>query len=122
MKRSMSLRTQAASFSVGSGCFFGGWKDQPEEGGTPLFGYGSIGYTKLTDLAQAAASPGPSGAPADAAGASGGTAPTPAPSGGSTSSSSSNMLPVILGIGALVVIIAVGLIVMRGRRGSAEEE
>jgi hypothetical protein len=32
------------------------------------------------------------------------------------------MLPLILGVGALVVIIAVGLIVMRGRRGTAEEE
>jgi len=101
---------------------FSGWTNQPEEGGTPLFGYGSIGYTKLTDVAQAGASPGPSGAPAPSAGASGAAAPTPAPSGDSTSSSSSNMLPLIIGIGALVVIIAVGLIVMRGRRGSVEEE
>jgi peptide/nickel transport system substrate-binding protein len=100
---------------------FSGWTNQPEEGGTPLFGYGSIGYTKLTDVAQAGASPGPSGAPAPSAGASG-AAPTPAPSGDSTSSGSSNMLPLIIAIGALVVIIAVGLIVMRGRRGSAEEE
>ena len=29
---------------------FAGWTNQPSEGGTPLFGYGSFGYTKLTDL------------------------------------------------------------------------
>ena len=29
---------------------FGGWTNQPSEDGTPLFGYGSIGYTKLTDV------------------------------------------------------------------------
>ena len=29
---------------------FGGWTLQPSEGGTPLFGYGPFGYTKLTDL------------------------------------------------------------------------
>jgi len=101
---------------------FGGWTNQPEQGGTPLFGYGSIGYTKLTDLAAAGPSPEASGAPAPSAGGSGAPAATPAPSGDSTSSSSSNMLPLILGIGALVVIIAVGLIVMRGRRGTVEEE
>jgi peptide/nickel transport system substrate-binding protein len=27
---------------------FGGWTNQPTEGGTPLFGYGPIGYLKLT--------------------------------------------------------------------------
>jgi peptide/nickel transport system substrate-binding protein len=27
---------------------FAGWKDQPTEGGTPLFGYGSGGYNVLT--------------------------------------------------------------------------
>ena len=100
---------------------FGGWQNQPEEGGTPLFGYGSGGYNLLTDLAQAGPSAGPSGAVSSPGGS--GAAATPAPSaGGSTSSDSSSMLPLILGIGALVVIIAVGLLVMRGRRGTAEEE
>ena len=27
---------------------FGGWMNQPPDGGTPLFGYGPIGYTLLT--------------------------------------------------------------------------
>ncbi|HET9345682.1 MAG TPA: ABC transporter substrate-binding protein [Candidatus Limnocylindrales bacterium] len=99
---------------------FGGWQNQPVEGGTPLFGYGSGGYNLLTDLAQAA-SPPPSG-PAASPGGSGAATPAPSAGGGQTSSDSSSMLPLILGIGALVVIIAVGLIVMRGRRGTVEEE
>ena len=99
---------------------FGGWANQPEEGGTPLFGYGSGGYNLLTDLAQAASPPPASGAVSSPDGS--GATPAPSAGGDSTSSDSSSMLPLILGIGALVVIIAVGLIVMRGRRGTAEEE
>jgi len=100
---------------------FGGWTNQPENG-TPLFGYGSGGYNLLTDASAAPSAPPSAAAPS--AGSSGGAAATPVPSssGSSTSSGSSSMLPLVLGIGALVVIIAVGLIVMRGRRGSAEEE
>jgi peptide/nickel transport system substrate-binding protein len=70
---------------------FGGWTNQPTEGGTPLFGYGSGGYNVLTSVAPAA-------------------------------SSLTSMLPIILGVAALVVVIAVGLIVMRGRRRTAVEE
>jgi peptide/nickel transport system substrate-binding protein len=97
---------------------FGGWTNQPSEGGTPLFGYGPFGYTKLTDL-NAAPSPGPS-----AAAPSGGTsAPSPsAGSGGETpTGSGSSQLPLILGIIALIAIVAVGLVLMR-RRGPATEE
>jgi peptide/nickel transport system substrate-binding protein len=98
---------------------FAGWTNQPKDG-TPLFGYGSGGYNLLTDAtAQPSAAPSAAGAPSAAASG----AATPAPSdSGQSSSSSSSMLPLVLGVGALVVIIAVGLIVMRGRRGSAEEE
>src|SRR4029079_13683795 len=96
---------------------FGGWTNQPEDG-TPLFGYGSGGYNLLTDATAAPSAPPSAAAPSAAS--SGGAAATPAASasGDSTSSGSSSMLPLVLGIGALVVIIAVGLIVMRGRRGS----
>ena len=100
---------------------FAGWVNQPPEDGTPLFGYGSGGYNLLTD-----ATIKPSAAPsqdtsAATAGSSGG--PAPSPTGGApASSSSSSALPLVLGIAALVVIIAVGLVVMRGRRGTAEEE
>ena len=101
---------------------FAGWTNQPTTGGTPLFGYGSRGYTLLTD-----ASAQPSAAPSAAASAaaSAGTGASPAASatnGGQTGSSSSSNLPLILGIAALVVVIAVGLVVMRGRRRTVEEE
>jgi peptide/nickel transport system substrate-binding protein len=71
---------------------FSGWKNQPSEGGTPLFGYGSIGYSTLTAV--------------------GGTDPL----GGN--------LPLLLGAGGLVIVLAIGLIVfrMRQRRPAAEEE
>ena len=98
---------------------FSGWKNQPEENGTPLFGYGSWGYLQLTDANAVEPSPEPTtGASPDASGA----APTPAPSGaGTPTSSTNNTLPLVLGIAALVAIIAVGLVVMR-RRGAAGEE
>jgi peptide/nickel transport system substrate-binding protein len=99
---------------------FGGWQNQPAEGGTPLFGYGSWGYLQLTDANAVEPSPEPSaGESPDASGA----APTPAPSGSGTdvSPASNNTLPLVLGIAALVAIIAVGLVVMR-RRGAASEE
>ena len=55
---------------------FGGWVNQPPDTGTPLFGYGPIGYTLLT-LATAA-SPSPS-AGASASAAPSGAVATPAP-------------------------------------------
>jgi peptide/nickel transport system substrate-binding protein len=94
---------------------FGGWVNQPPDGGTPLFGYGSIGYSNLTDV-NAAPSASPSGA-APTGGA------TPAPSGdGSPTGGTSDNLPLILGAVALVVIIAVGLVLARRRGPAAEEE
>lgn len=102
---------------------FGGWTNQPTVGGTPLFGYGSRGYTLLTD-----ASVQPSAAPsADASAGSGSAAPGGSPAASATpspapTSSSSSSLPLILGVIALVVIVAVGLVVMRGRSRRVEEE
>lgn len=94
---------------------FGGWTNQPSTGGTPLFGYGSFGYSKLTDLA-AAPSAGPSVV------ASG--APTPAPSGSGqpAGTASNSTLLLVLGIIALVVILAIGLVLMRRRGVTREEE
>jgi peptide/nickel transport system substrate-binding protein len=100
---------------------FAGWTNQPSQGGTPLFGYGSRGYTLLTDAA-AVPSAAPSAAPSsDTSTASGAPSASPPPETAPTSSSGSS-LPLILGIVALVVIIAVGLVVMRGRRRTVEEE
>jgi peptide/nickel transport system substrate-binding protein len=98
---------------------FAGWVNQPTDGGTPLFGYGSGGYTVLTD-AKAAPSAAPSQAPAIP---SGGASPgaTAAPSDQSPASSSNVVVPLVIGIVALVVVIA-GFLLMRGRRASPEEE
>jgi peptide/nickel transport system substrate-binding protein len=97
---------------------FGGWTNQPSEGGTPLFGYGPFGYTKLTDLS-AEPSAGPSVA-APSGGASEGPSATPGDS-GSAAGSSDNTTLLIAGVLALVAILAVGLVAMR-RRGAASEE
>jgi peptide/nickel transport system substrate-binding protein len=98
---------------------FGGWTLQPSVGGTPLFGYGPLGYTKLTDLT-AAASAEPSDAPASAGSSAG---PTPAPSGdGGPASTSDNTPLLIAGIVVLVVVLAVGLVAFRRRSATSEEE
>jgi peptide/nickel transport system substrate-binding protein len=101
---------------------FAGWTNQPSEGGTPLFGYGSRGYTLLTAAADASPSPAAS-APGAVAGSPGASpAATPAGNGSSTGSSASSSLPLVLGAVALVVILAVGLLVMRRRGPRVEEE
>jgi peptide/nickel transport system substrate-binding protein len=102
---------------------FAGWTNQPTVGGTPLFGYGSRGYTLLTDVTAE-----PSAAPSVvASAATGSVAPgaSPAASGNPSTtpvSTSNSSLPLILGVIALVVIVAVGLVVMRGRNRRVEEE
>ena len=101
---------------------FAGWQNQPPDSGTPLFGFGPLGYTLLTD-ATAAPSPSPEAStPATASGSPG--AATPAPSGGSgTPTASSDNTPLLI-VGAIVVIaIVAGLVfAMRRRGGAAEEE
>ena len=101
---------------------FAGWTDQPTDGGTPLFGWGAGGYTVLTD-AKAQPSAAPSQPPAAASGgATGAPAASTPPTTGTPASSSSSALPLIIGAVLLIVIVAVGLVVMRGRRGTVEEE
>jgi peptide/nickel transport system substrate-binding protein len=94
---------------------FGGWVNQPPDNGTPLFGYGPIGYTKLT--AAAAASPEPSGAVSPGAGQS--AAPSPAPGQGAATSDST---PLLIGAVAVVAVAIVGLVLMRRGRGATAEE
>ncbi|MCI0345213.1 MAG: ABC transporter substrate-binding protein, partial [Chloroflexi bacterium] len=92
---------------------FGGWTLQPSVNGTPLFGYGPFGYTKLTDLS-AEPTPGPSdGSPS--------AAPTPSPSGDGSGQPASST-PLIVGAVVLAAVIAIGLVLMRRRGGAAEEE
>jgi peptide/nickel transport system substrate-binding protein len=93
---------------------FANWTNQPSEGGTPLFGYGSFGYTQLTDVNAV-----PSAAPSLASGA---PSPTASGSGQPAGSASNSTLLLVLGIFVLVVILAVGLVFMRRRGATREEE
>lgn len=98
---------------------FAGWQNMPRSNGTPLFTYGTLDYTMLTD-AKAAASPTPaaSGGPS--------SAPTAAPSappatgGGSGTGGTPTALIVLV---IVVVVVVVGwLLVSRRRSGSDVEE
>jgi peptide/nickel transport system substrate-binding protein len=105
---------------------FAGWTNQPQANGVPFFTYSTLQYTKLTNAALA-----PSAAPSESAtaaspGASGSqvaVAATPAPSGGVPASTGSNgsMTPLIIGIVALVAIVAVGLTLSRRRSRAAAD-
>lgn len=107
---------------------FGGWQNQPTANGTPLFSYGSINYTLLTD-ATAVPSPTPTvsstPAPSPVPGSSATPAPTPVPSGsGGTGGGGGDNTALYVGI--LVAVLAaagVGLaLVMRRRKGTPREE
>ncbi len=102
---------------------FGGWTNQPSEGGTPLFGYGPFGYTKLTALSDEP-SPAPSAPASTDGGAASPGAETPAPTGGSEEpAAAANNTPLLIaGIAALVMVLAVGLVAMRRRGAEREEE
>jgi peptide/nickel transport system substrate-binding protein len=93
---------------------FGGWVNQPPETGTPLFGYGPIGYTKLTLASEAspsASAPASGGAPASAGAT---TAPIPTdPTPTNALADNTTLLAAIL---ALVAVAVVGLILVRRRR------
>lgn len=96
---------------------FGGWVNQPPDSGTPLFGYGPIGYTKLA-LA-AAETP----APSVASQAPGAATAAPSPSGdGGTAGAASDTTPILIGAVVVVAIVAVGLVLARRRSAAAEEE
>jgi peptide/nickel transport system substrate-binding protein len=94
---------------------FAAWRDQPSDGGTPLFGYGSGGYTVLTD-ATAVPTPGPSATAAASQG------PAPSPTGGGEPPASSDQTPLIIGAVGLVIVIAVGFLLLRRKPAAAEEE
>ena len=101
---------------------FANWTNQPPDSGTPLFGYGPFGYTVLTAASEATASPSaaPAGSEAPASATSGTS--SPAPTEPPAESASSNTMPIILGVVALLAIVAIGFAVMRRRRMVPEEE
>ncbi len=99
---------------------FTGWRNSPDNG-TPLFTYGTLAYSLLTD-ATAVPTPGPTVLPTP--GATGGTTPaTPAPTAvpGNTSDDGSNT-PLLLGGAAIVVIVVGAAWYMNRRRPKAAVE
>lgn len=96
---------------------FAGWVSQPPESGTPLFGYGPIGYTKLT----LAVAPTPE-ASASAGVSPSSVAPSPSGSGGGDGSAGADSTSLIIAIVAIVAVLALGLVLFRRRRSTAEEE
>jgi peptide/nickel transport system substrate-binding protein len=95
---------------------FSGWSNQPVANGTPLFGYGSFTYTTLLDATAATPSPTAVAVASSTTGASG-PAATPAPSATPAPAASGDMTPIVLGGGALVVIIALAIVYSRLRFG-----
>jgi peptide/nickel transport system substrate-binding protein len=97
---------------------FGGWVNQPPDTGTPLFGYGPIGYTKLT-AAGAGASPSPSGPGAAPSGASPGA--TAAPSEPAPAAAANNA-PIVIAVLLALGVAAVAIVLVRNRQKRVEEE
>jgi peptide/nickel transport system substrate-binding protein len=100
---------------------FGGWQNQPTANGIPLFSYGTIDYTLLTDAtAVPSPTPAPSAAPSTAPGASPAPAaspvvsPAPAPASGSD-----NTAFYVVIVVAVLVVAGGGLLLVRRRRGAA---
>ena len=110
---------------------FGGWQNLPTANGTPLFSYGTLDYTLLTD-ATAAASPSPAPSASTAASTEPGAsatpgvsatpvaspALTPAPAGGGDNTA----LYVVILVAVLAVAGIVLAVVMRRRKGTPGEE
>jgi peptide/nickel transport system substrate-binding protein len=108
---------------------FGNWKNQPVDGGTPFFVNGSINYTTLALASAATAAPSASAAPsagsssgASAAPSSAVVVPSPSASGSGNGSAASDNTPLILGVVAVVALVAIGLVLARRRRDTVEEE
>ena len=104
---------------------FGGWQNQPLANGTPLFTYGTLQYTFLTD---ATAVPSPTPVITTAPGASPTPVPSTAPSAsGGTSAAGggtgdSTVLYVVILVAVLAVAGGVLMVVMRRRRATPGDE
>ncbi len=104
---------------------FGGWQNQPVDGGYPLFSYSVVDYQFLTDAKAAppSAPPAPSSNTTQPSAAGGSAAPaasTPTTAPLPASSSSDLTLPLI--VIAAVVIVAVGGVLFNRRRRMADDE
>ncbi len=100
---------------------FAGWQKQPTANGTPLFTYGTLDYTLLTNAAAVAPSPSPSAAASNAAV----VPPSASPSASaetSPSTTGSSNTTVILLVVVIVAVIVVGLVLASRRRGARERD
>lgn len=100
-----------------------GYANQPRQGGTPFFTYGVESYVNLQPGPEP--SPSPAAPSATAAGSGSPGAPTAAPSPSASPSqpaSGGGGLPLIIGGVALVAVLAIGFVMMRGRRARDVEE
>ena len=95
---------------------FEGWVLQPRDGGVSLFATGVETYLNLVPAGSTATASPPPAAPSG-----GSAAPSAAPTTGSGSTTSSST-PLLLGVGAVVVLVAVGLVLMRRGRATATGE
>ena len=100
---------------------FANWTNQPPENGTPLFGYGPFGYTVLQSAAEVAAASPSAATGSQAPSATGGTT-SPAPTEPPADTASSNTVPIVLGVVALLAVVAVAFVLIRRRRTVPEEE
>jgi peptide/nickel transport system substrate-binding protein len=107
---------------------FAGWQNQPTDTGVPLFTYGVMDYSLLTDAkappsaAPSVAAPAPSSSGAVVVPSAAAPAPSAGTGDGSAAGSSSNT-PLLLIVGAIVVVAIVGgALVARRRRTVGEEE
>ncbi len=102
---------------------FAGWVNMPANG-TPLFSYGTINYTLLTDATAPAPSVAPSDNPASQAPGQSAAAPTPVASAApaTTNANSSGISPAVLALIAVVVIVAIGLVLRKRRSGGTAED
>jgi peptide/nickel transport system substrate-binding protein len=93
---------------------FTGWRNQPPEGGTPLFGFGPIGYTLLT-AASREPSPSPTGAASPSATASSIEPGTETPGRGASAYTGS-----LIVLATVVAAAIVGTVAIRIRRRPVE--
>ncbi len=100
---------------------FAGWQNQPTANGTPLFTYGTLGYTLLTNAATQP-SAAPSAAPAASGGASAAPAPSPSASAEGGGTSTSDNTPLLIVIVVVVVVVVAGVVLARGRGGSKPDD
>ena len=109
---------------------FAGWENQPASNGTPFFTYSTLDYTQadrrqdraVRGPVDAAASgpPDSSGSPTSSSAAVEPSSPTASAAPGSVDSgSSSNTTPILIGIVALIAVVAVGIGLSRRRSASA---